>query len=68
MVIEFVCAALMPGSAQVIKSTAPGPAPTAAASRSPAHERRTGRAGAGQAGMDLGVAVARPGAGPFDRR
>ena len=34
-VIEFVCAALMPDSAQVIRSPAPGPARGAAASRSP---------------------------------
>ena len=34
-VIEFVCAALIPGSARVIKGLAPGPAPEAAAGRSP---------------------------------
>jgi hypothetical protein len=33
-VIEFACAALLPDSAQVIKSPAPGPARRAAASRS----------------------------------
>lgn len=34
-VIEFVCAALLPEGAQVIKSLTPGPAPRAAAGRSP---------------------------------